>query len=290
MILYLNGHFIEQDNAHIPITDRGFLLGDGVFDTMAVKDGIPLYAEAHAARLSDHAESLGIPLSAATANILRPAALDAPPPSPSSASKTTNLELCKIIEGLIERNNLKTGYAAIRTTLTRGPGQRGLATPTPEDTRPTLLITIAPFDPAPFAKPATAIIAQSVRRNEGSPLSRIKSLNYGDNILAQNEAAAAGVDTALMLNNAGHVACATNGNIFIEEKGRLYTPPLSDGVLNGIMRQTILDQHDVTEQSLTPERLSAADALWVTNSLIKIRPVQSLNGHAYPPKRLEIKE
>ena len=259
-VIWHNGRFIPAEQSSILPADRGFLLGDGVFDTMAAQDGMPVDAPAHQARLIRHAAVLGISLPA----------MD---------------DWHDIVCELLARNRSTTGAAIIRTTLTRGPGGRGLALPEKE-TSPTLLITAELFDPESYTPPATAIIAQTVRRNEGSPLSRIKSLNYGDNVLAQREAQEAGADIALMTNNAGYVCGAANGNLFIAENGRLYTPPLSDGVLDGIVRARIMTQHAVSEESLSPARLFKADALWVTNSLIGVRPVAAVDGRAFPVKML----
>ncbi|MCB9989538.1 MAG: aminotransferase class IV [Rhodospirillales bacterium] len=247
-IVWFNGTILPRQEAVISTTDRGFLLGDGIFDTMLATTGKPVYAAKHIDRLFDHAAVLKI-----------------------QPSFTKN-EIETAIAILLQKNELQNETAALRITITRGPGPRGLSLPDRE--QPTVLITAGAYAPPPD-KPLTAIIAQTVRRNEGSPLSHIKSLNYGDNILALNEAREKGADTALMMNNAGYVCCAVNGNIFIEENDRLYTPPLSDGVINGIMRSKIMKDRKVTEESLTPERVINARGVWTTNSLIGMKPLET---------------
>ena len=246
MKVFLNGVFIEEDKAGLPVTDRGFTLGDGVFDTMRAINGSLADADLHFERLLDHAAVLKIPVGMSVEDF-KDAAHHLITPS--------------------SRHPL-----AIRTAISRGPGERGLAPP--EAPQPTILMRASPA-PAPV-KPPRLIIAQNVRRNEHSPLCRIKSSNYGDNILALMEAKERGADDALMLNNAGHVACSTASNIFVQIGGVLYTPPLSDGVMNGITRQKLLPR--AREKSLSTDDLMRAEAIYLTSSIMGIRPAESING------------
>ncbi len=240
----------------VGITDRGFTLADGIFDTLLVIDGQPLLTEAHLTRLQDHARQVRIPLALSVAD-LRKAALT-----------------------LIQKNGYTKGRYALRTTLTRGPAPRGLLPPEPPT--PTLLMTIQPAPAPDTIPPIHAFTAGSTRRNEHSPLSRIKSLQYGDNLLALMEARDKGGNEAVLLNTAGHAACATAGNIFIREGGKLITPPLKDGVLNGIVRETLLRQTETREESLTVKRIQQAEAIYITSSLSGVRGLSSFDGRALP--------
>lgn len=249
MFIWINGELKDQDLASIPCNDRGFTLGDGVFDTMLANDGVPVWPNEHFARLTYNASVFGIEFT---------------------------LEFEKTARALLDQNGLTQGRYAIRTTITRGAGARGLNPP--EHGKATVLMTAAP---APEKKHrAELVIAETVRRNEFSPLSHVKSLNYGDNILAVAEAREKGAEDAIMLNTAGHVCCATTSNIFIREGDKLLTPPLSDGVLSGITRQKIIDRHPVTEESFKPEKLFEADAVFLTNSIQGVRPVKRID-HTY---------
>ncbi|MGH6741889.1 MAG: aminotransferase class IV, partial [Bradyrhizobium sp.] len=192
-IVSINGAFLEAEAICIDPSDRGFTVGDGVFDTMLAIDGQPVDADAHFERLARHAKILHIPVD------------------------TTPLP--DIAAALLQKNNVLQGRIAIRTTLTRGPGPRGLKPP--QEPQPTLLMRTSPA-PAPPG-PATVIVAQTVRRNEGSPLSRIKSLNAGDQILALREALDRGADDALLLNNQRKLCCATAGNVFVRIGGAWLT-------------------------------------------------------------------
>jgi branched-chain amino acid aminotransferase len=255
MIVFLNGGFRQENECGLPINDRGLTLADGVFDTMLAADGAPVWAREHFARLTYGASVLGIGFT---------------------------MDFEDTAHELLRQNNFLQGRYAVRTTVTRGAGGRGLAPP--DTVKPAILMTAAPA-PLQTGRVET-IIAETVRRNEHSPLSRIKSLNYGDNIIALREAQSKGAHDAIMLNGAGHVCCATTSNIFTREGEKLFTPPLTDGVLPGIMREKVMSSHDVTEESLAPERLFEADAVFLTNSIAGIRTVKRID-HTYFSKQDE---
>ena len=246
-IVSFNGAFLPADAVPLSLSDRGLTLGDGVFDTLLAHDGAPVDAQAHESRFLRHAAVLGIPCP--------PVAFDV------------------AIPALLFANGFTAGRHAVRTTLTRGPSARGLACP--EKPEPTLIVRAAP---APEAAAAlSAIVSRTVRRNEGSPLSRIKSLNYGDNILALREAKERGADEAIMLNNRGMACCGTASSLFVLLDGQWLTPPPEDGVLDGIMRARLLKTGLVRESSVTQTMLMDAEAAGLSNSLLGLRPLSSLD-------------
>ncbi|EJL27988.1 branched-chain amino acid aminotransferase/4-amino-4-deoxychorismate lyase, partial [Caulobacter sp. AP07] len=143
---------------------------------------------------------------------------------------------------------------------------------------------------APVSTPAELVLART-RRNEGSPAARLKTLSYLDNVLARAEALAAGADEAVMLNNRGELACASAANLFWIAGDRLFTPALSCGVLNGIVRARVLAKAAAlgapTAVVATDARaLEGAQAAFLTNSLIGVRPVASFEGRAFAPHDL----
>jgi branched-chain amino acid aminotransferase len=145
-----------------------------------------------------------------------------------------------------------------------------------------LLMTLSPMPPL-AAEPSSLHVATVTRRNEFSPLSRIKALPYLDNVLALQEALGHGADEALLLNTQGRVACAAAANIFAIRGLRLETPPISDGALPGTMRALVLSlAHKLglapAEASLSVEDLAAADEVFLTNSIRGITPVKNCNG------------
>ena len=253
-MLYLDGRIVDPGQARIDPRDRGFLLGDGLFETMRAERGRVPFLDRHLDRLEAGAATLGIPL-----------------PQPRTTLAAACLEV-------LHANRLGDRDAALRITLSRGPGPRGLAPP-PEPA-PTLLIGAAAVaDTAP----ARAVISR-IRRNEHSPLSRIKSLNYLDAVLALREASERGADEALLCNTAGRLACASAANLFLIRDGALLTPGLDEGVLPGITRGLILELASevgliAEETAIAPSALERVEEAFLTNSLIGIRPLVAINGH-----------
>ncbi|GAA3849054.1 aminotransferase class IV [[Pseudomonas] carboxydohydrogena] len=236
--VWLNGACLDGAEARLSISDRGFTLGDGIFETLLGIGERPVWLAEHLARLRAGASELGLHL----------------------AFDDRAIEAAVI--GLLRRNGF--ARSAVRITLTRGPAaKRGLWVD--DQSSPTLLMTCAPA--SVVSEPQRVVIARTTRRNEHSPLSRLKSLNYGDNILARREALARGAADALMLNGQGHVVCATVGNLFLRIAGEWITPPASDGILPGIARGKILSRMSVTQVSLSETDLRAADAGFISNSL-----------------------
>ncbi|WP_040845960.1 aminotransferase class IV, partial [Nitrospirillum viridazoti] len=127
--------------------------------------------------------------------------------------------------------------------------------------------------------PARVVTATVTRRNEHSPLSGVKSLNYLDQILARNEAAARGADDAVLLNIAGQVACATAATLFAMVDGALVTPRLCPAPLPGTRRAAVLAALGGEERTLVPADLSCATEVFFTSSLM-VRPVVTLDGQA----------
>lgn len=247
----------------IPPNDRGLLLGDGLFETLLWKDGGLVDFDLHAERMARGCAVLGLP-----------------DPDPDS--------LAWAAARAIEDAELKTARAAVRLNWTAGSGGRGLERP---DTVTPRLFALA-FRVAPPAGPVSLATAK-VCRSEASPLSRIKSLSYLDNVLARREARAAGAEEALMLNTRGEVACAAAANIFWFEGERLCTPALDCGVLDGTVRTRVLEAAmglgiEAAQVAAPRAVLASATGLFLTNSLIGLRPVTSLDGvAAQPDARLE---
>ena len=251
---FLNGGIVDQPSAGIALSDRGFTLGDGIFETFRVRDGGVVDVQAHLERLTAALGVLGFPQS------------------------TPDRDLARCLEETREANGMSEGV--LRLTVTRGQGARGLA-PSP-DAVPTVCITAAglPSRPDGF----TAVIGTRTRRNEFSPLSRIKSLGYLDNVIALGEANGRGADDAVLLNGRGNAVCFTAANLIVRFGRDMATPPLSDGVLPGTVRRRLLERLAITERSLTPAELEQADEVVSTNSL-GVRHVSVLDGRHLPHGR-----
>ncbi len=255
MKLWLNGVIADADDTRIDPADRGFLLGDGLFETMLVRNGAIAFFDEHLIRLLNGAGAIGITV----------------PCSPD--------ELAQACRSLLLENELHVcERASLRLTLTRGPGPRGLALP-PEP-RPTILITAARGGPPPER---LSLATVSPRRNPWSPSARLKALPYLDNVLAREEAREKGADDALMLDTGGMAASTSMANIFLWEGDTLLTPADKGAILPGITRAALLELapgmgFETLEDDISPMRLARADGIFVTNSLMGIVPVSRLDG------------
>lgn len=253
-MLWCDGRLVEGGTLPFAMADRGLLLGDGVFDTALGVQGRVAFEAAHADRLTAAAEALGF-----------------------SVERARIVAAMRALAGTAP-------LAAIRTTLTRGPGPRGLAPPA--EPSPFLFGSAAPARSPLFFAPLRLTLT-SIARNETSPAARLKTLGYLDAVLAARDAQAQGFDEALFLNTGGRVACAGTGNFFGVFGGTLVTPPLEDGVLPGIVRAELLARIApslglaVEERPLLPSDLQAAEALFVTNSLRLLAPVTALGAQPY---------
>jgi branched-chain amino acid aminotransferase len=253
--IWLNSKLVK---GKLPLSahDRGLTLGDGLFETIAVRDGVALWRFEHIERMGVSAQAIGIPL------------------------PETDIE--NAIDALSHKAR---GHHVLRLTLTRGEGGRGLAG---EIKRPTLVGTLDPFDGQLRFQPVK-LMTSATRRNLHSPASCMKTLSYMDNVLAAREAATVGADDALMLNSAGRVASSTIANIFIEKDGALVTPALAEGILPGVMRAAVIGAAkqlgvQVKEKQVKPADAVNADGFFLTNSLRFIRPVAMLDGRRYGPR------
>ncbi|MDE8349760.1 MAG: aminotransferase class IV [Acidocella sp.] len=247
MIIWLNGLIKPNETGRIDPTDRGFTLGDGVFETIRVVNRQPQHFERHLQRLRTGLALLAIPF------------------------EMKDVDLSEAISLVLKANHLYN--AAIRLTVSRGPSPRGIIPAI--DAIPTVLIAASPL-PDPIT-PVNAVVCTVTRRNEMSPLSRIKSLNYLDSILARQEANHRGADDALLLNTRGYVAEATASNIIVFRSDQIVTPPLTHGALPGIMRSIFMEKYGAIEAPLLVEDLLASNAILLVNSLM-LRPLVSIDG------------
>lgn len=248
-VVWFNGAFVVGTLPLDP-QDRGFLLGDGVFETVAVINHKPLWLDEHVQRMAHAAVELGIAFNA----------------------ERTFTGLTEVLE------KSAAPCEVLRITLSRGKAARGLAG---DGASPSLLISLDEFAVKNLFQPCRLKVSQ-VRRNEFAPSSRLKTLSYIDGIAAAREVAGDAED-ALMLNTSGHVASATVGNIFALHGDELITPSLDQGILPGIMRHVLLDHANKlgfkpVERTIPLEDLVRADAVFLCNSLRFIRPVTTLNG------------
>ena len=254
-IVYLNGSLVPRNQARISALDYGFLYGFGLFETMRAYNGRVFRLGSHLRRLAGSAEILGLPIGA------------------------LNLEAA--VMDTIRANGL--GDARIRIAVSIG---EGAVAPDPGTcNEPTVLVVAEHYQPYPqqvYQKGFRAVVS-SIIRNSRSPLTRLKSANYLESILARQEARAAGADEALCLNEKGFLAEASMSNIFLVGNGALRTPGPESGILPGITRQIVLElarQLDIStlEQDTRQDELFRAEEAFLTNSLIEVMPLTEVDG------------
>ncbi len=258
MKIYLNGKFVDSQEARVSVFDHGLLYGDGVFEGIRSYNRLVFKLGEHIDRLFESAHSimLKIPL--------------------------TKAELINIVKQSLRVNKLTNAY--IRLVVTRGEGDLGLD---PRKCgRPTVFVIADKIElyPKKLYEQGLELITVATQRNVPEALNpQIKSLNYLNNILAKIEAINAGYEEAIMLSPSGYVTECTGENLFIVKGKRLLTPPPYIGVLRGITRKTVMElgaklRVDVREELLTRHDLFNAQECFLTGTAAEIVPVVKIDG------------
>jgi branched-chain amino acid aminotransferase len=253
MLVFLNGQFVPEEQAVVSVFDRSFLYGDGLFETILVRNGKPFRWRQHLDRLERGAEFLKIKL------------------------PFTDEELRRFAGELILKNCLPNSL--LRLTLSRGVGMRGYSSKGAE--RPTLVMSLHPFPESP--PPQWKLVTSSHRLPANEPLSLVKSCNKLPQILARAEADDAGADEALLLNTDGFVVEASSCNLFWIEGETICTAPLVSGILSGVTRAVVLEiastlNLKTRESEVRPDELRRADGLFLSLSSWGVVEAQSLDG------------
>jgi branched-chain amino acid aminotransferase len=268
-IVYLNGNLVPRSKARVSPFDHGFLYGYGLFETMRAYDGCIFRLDRHLARLRRSAEILGL-----AHNVISSRSPEASEGAARQSLETACLQTLKA-------NKLKD--ARLRLTITAGQGDM---TPDPGTCSGLTVLVVAknlvPLPPQKYELGFKALLS-SLRRNSQSPLSRLKSTCYLDNILARMKAKAAGCDEAILLNEQGYLAEGSTTNIFLVSKGALITPSLESGVLAGITREAVLEiaralNIETEEREVELKDLIEADEAFLTNSVLEIMPLTWFDG------------
>jgi branched-chain amino acid aminotransferase len=269
--VWVDGHVQPADATHLSVFDRGFQLGDGVFETLRARAGRVTELQEHVARLRGSAEGLGIQLPGdigaalerGIADLLAAEALDGP-----------------------------DGDASIRITVSRGAFHgRGLLPPG-EEVAPTVAIQVWPVMPPPagHVEQGLHLVSSSVRRDPDNPLAMLKTTSRADYVYARLEARRAGGDDALFMTIDGLISESTSANVFLVrrvggEVTELATPALDCAILPGTTRSWLLGWAErvglrPTEGWLTPRDLAAADEAFLSSSVAGVLPVTRFDGKA----------
>ena len=262
VLVFLNGQFLPEAQAVVPVSDRGFLLGDGLFETMRVAGGRPFRLPQHLERLARGADFLKIKL----------------PFTPD--------ELTGFAGQLVEQNQMPE--AILRLTLTRGPGGRGY-TPNGES-QPTLVMTLHPAPP--LENPVEwSLVTSSFRIPAADPLASFKTTSKILQVMARAEAVERGADEALLLNTNGEVAETASGNLFWIHDNTICTVRAGGGALPGVTRAVVLEichalGLQTSERIIKPSALKNFEAIFITQSVFGIVPVVKFDGGPVPSSPL----
>ena len=256
----LNGELVPEEQARISIFDRGFLYGDGVFETLRVYNGTAFRSQAHLDRLRQSASLIRLDIS------------------------FTEKEYIDRLERVISANGLTEAVA--RVTVSRGVGPRRFTLN--YEQRPTTLFWARPFDghPEELYRDGVKIVIAATRRNSPDAVDpAAKSANYLNSVLARAEAEDAGAFEAVMLNADGFLTEGSTTNLFTVRGNELLTPSLECGVLPGITRATVLEMAPelgikTAEAMLRPEDMFQADEVFITNSTAEIMPVVAVENES----------
>ncbi|MGL4401974.1 MAG: aminotransferase class IV [Luteolibacter sp.] len=253
--LWCNGHWLDSQDFPASPTDRGFLHGLGLFETMLAVDGRLIFADRHLARLRAGHDKLGWPVEFPAFQ--------------------------EIAAELLVANGLDTVRARVRLTVTGGSGP--IHDLTPGSDRLVWMSAI----PALVPPDSLSACISPWPRNEYSPLVGLKCASYSENLIALDHARRAGFDETIFLNTAGHLCEAATANLFLVKNGTLFTPPLGSGCLPGITRELVIELAGETGipcevGDLDASQLQAAEEIFLTSSTIGVLPVSRLGHRAIP--------
>ena len=252
-IAYLNGEWMQPEDARVSVFDRGFMFGDGIYEVMAVYDGEVFTLDQHLARLERSLDAIRLD-------------------SPHSPA-----EWRALIEEAVERGKESPAYLYLQVT-------RGVASPRnhvyPETVSPTVLMTVmhAPVLERKEITPLKVVTKNDFRWGRGD----IKVVSLIANGLLKNEAIAEGYDDAILIRD-GEVTESTAANVFIVSNGVIVTPPKSNFLLHGITRDHVIELAQaagliVEERAISESELLGADEVWVTSTGQEVWPVGQVNG------------
>ncbi len=255
--IFLDGAFVDQENARVSVFDHGYLYGDGVFEGIRAYGGRIFRLDAHVDRLFASAKTVMLEI-------------------PYSKAEIIDLirEACRV-------NGLQDAY--IRLVVSRGVGDLGLdPVKCPKPTVVIIADSITLY-PDSLYRSGLKVCTSSIRRQRAEALNpQIKSLNYLNSILAKIEANQRGCQEVVMLSEEGFVAECSADNIFMVRGRKVITPAPHLGILLGITRSAVMDVarsagYEVIETTFTRHELWNADEVFLTGTAAEIVSVVSID-------------
>jgi branched-chain amino acid aminotransferase len=255
VIVWMNGALLPLEEAGVSPLDHGLVVGDGVFETLRVYDGVPFAWTRHLKRL--HASAAGLGLAAPDESSLRAAS-----------------------DAVLAANDLRE--ARLRITVTGGPAPPGSRrAPVP----PTVIVV--GFELEPTSTTASVMIVPWTR-NDGGALAGLKTISYAENVRALAYVEERGAHEAIFPNTKGNLCEATGSNVFLVLDGACITPPLSAGCLNGVTRQLLLELGNgsvgipIEERDVPVVALHRAEEAFVSSTVREVQPIATVDGVALP--------
>lgn len=256
-LCWINGEIVAAQNASISLFDHGLLYGDGIFEGIRIYQNKAFLLSEHLLRLQQSADAIQLTM-------------------PYSIE-----ELADHVQNLVSQWPAPTGY--IRLVVTRGVGTLGIDPRRCETPACFMIIDQMQMMPKEKISKGIEVIISQTRRTPANSLDpKIKTLNYLNNIMAKLEANNAGVDEAILLNQAGRLAEATGENVFVVKNNCIFTPPPEEGALNGITRNLILELAtkigiETVVKPIELNQLMDADEIFLTGTGAELIPVRELN-------------
>jgi branched-chain amino acid aminotransferase len=247
---WVNGKLLGDDEPCLTAYDHGFTVGDGVFETVKVVDGVPFALNRHLARLQRSADGL----------------------------RLGELDQELIRDGITQV--LGSGgaepLARLRITVTGGIGPLGSARGA---AGPTIAVALGALPPWPETD---NVVVVPWPRNERGAMAGIKTTSYAENVLALAHAADRGAGEAVFANTRGDLCEGTGSNVFVVIDGRLLTPTLSSGCLAGVTRALVLEWTTAEEQDVPVAALATAEEAFLTSTTRDVQPIRMVDGNPLP--------
>jgi len=249
--VWVNGELLDNDDSQVGAFDHGLTVGDGVFETIAVRAGRPLAVTRHLARLVRSAVALGLP-------------------APDTGALRAAVDEVTTAGGVTD--------AVLRVVYTSGTGPLGSDR---GDGRPTAAVLLGP---SPERPESTDVITVPWPRNERGALAGVKTTSYAENVLALAEARRQTASEAIFANTAGNLCEGSGSNVFLVLDGQLSTPPLSAGCLAGVTRALVVERCglDVAERDVPMTALAAAEEAFLTSATRNVQAIRRVDGRALP--------
>lgn len=248
-LVWVNEALVPSEFARVSVFDHGFTVGDGVFETMQVREGVAFALSRHLKRLENSAKLLSI--------------------------KFLDLEYLKtVVNEVIKVNPESSSSGRLRVTLTSGDGPLGSDR---NSETPTLVVAMSTL---PTWASSAKLASVKMPRNHLSPLAGAKTTSYAENVLALATAKAQGADEAILPNVAMNICEGTGSNFFAVIDGRVFTPPLTAGCLGGITRELVCEWFDCIEQDLPFSMLAEIPAGFLTSTTRDVQPISEIDSRA----------